>query len=54
MNAERITEHAKIAAIYFRALVQQGIEASDAVQLTGNYMITVQHTDPPKEPWEHL
>ncbi len=52
MNAERIKEHAKIAAAYFQALLVEGVAPSDAVSLTGNYMITIQHTDKSKEPWE--
>jgi hypothetical protein len=53
-DVDRIIQHAKVAAVYFRALIQEGIAVSDAVSLTGNYMITVQHRDEPKEPWEGL
>lgn len=53
MNAEQIRTHAKIAAAYFQALLIEGVSSSDAVSLTGNYMISVWLNDnKPKEPWE--
>jgi hypothetical protein len=52
MNPDRITEHAKTAVAYYRALKAEGIENADAISLTSSYMLGVQRDDNEKEVWQ--
>jgi hypothetical protein len=56
MTTEKILAHAEMAAIYFRALVDKGVPAQAAVQLTcsyvGSVVISQAGNEGPREPWQ--
>jgi hypothetical protein len=55
MTTDRIIADAEVAAVYFRALLANGVPAMAAVQLASSYvsarLITESNKEPPKEPW---
>ena len=56
MNTERILADAEVAAVVLRALIDKGIPAPAAVQLTASYLSSYQiaraQQDEPRKPWE--
>lgn len=56
MKTEKILEHAELAAIYFRALVDKGVPIRAATDLTSSYVhatiYAAASNEKPREPWQ--
>lgn len=54
-DTKKVLDDAECAAVFFRALVEKGVPAVAAVNLTGSYISSRQITDAqrdrPDEPW---
>jgi len=56
IDTDRILEDAEVAAIYFRGLIDKGVQPFHAASLTSSYVsarqITRASNEEPKKPWE--